>query len=70
MEYDNNISQVPPHTMSTEDRLDEVAMYLMRGVERLLARKKREGFNRSLREYLRHKSHSKNAELRLEWDDV
>ncbi len=42
------IRQTPPHMMSTEDRLDEVAEIMMRAVVRL---KKRSG-NGSLNEYL------------------
>lgn len=42
------IRQTPPHIMSTEERLDEVAEIMMRGVVRL---KKRSGKS-SLSEYL------------------
>ena len=42
------INQTPPHLMSTEERLNEVATLMMRGVERLKLRSGEENF----REYL------------------
>jgi hypothetical protein len=50
---DNKIIQTPPHVMSTEERLDEVAMYMMRAVGRLKKKKESQGFKASLRRYLK-----------------
>ena len=42
------INQTPPEMMSTEDRLNEVAELMMRGVARL----KKSSGNKTLREYM------------------
>lgn len=48
---DGKIIQVPPHVMSTEERLDEVALYMMRAVVQLKKKKESQGFKGSLRQY-------------------
>lgn len=52
---DQSIDQTPPQAMSTEERLDEVAMYLARAVARLKVKKDTDEIKGSLREYLKQK---------------
>ena len=50
---DTYIGQILPEVMATEERLDEIAMYMARAVARLKKKRDAEGFKGTLREYMK-----------------
>lgn len=50
---DKYIAQIPPEVMFTDERLDEVALYMARAAARLKKKRDTEGFKGTSREYMK-----------------